>query len=242
MIRNGTEAWTWSSSDNAATHYQLPPRRQTGPGHDAADAGALPTTPQEAAEQAARGDRRRPRRHVDGTPSVAGRDAYQLVLTPKDEHVAGRRSGWRWTPRQHVPLRVQVCAKGAARPPSRSASPRSPSTTARRRAFAFTAARRAPRSTRTSRPARRGTTGRSTGRAPGRRPTDRRGRRRRLDHGRWSPPCGSEPGRVDRAAGRRARGRTADGQRSRSVAAARAERSAATWGTGQLCSPSCSPC
>jgi outer membrane lipoprotein-sorting protein len=114
IVRNGTDLWTWSSETNAATHYQLPEREQG----DAAvpDAGALAITPQQAAEQALAAIDPSTAVTVDGTPSVAGRDAYELVLTPRDSRSLVGEIRIAVDAEQHIPLRVQVWAAGAGTP------------------------------------------------------------------------------------------------------------------------------
>src|SRR5215211_7044114 len=48
IIRNGTDVWTWSSKENAATHRTLSADQAGEPG---ATPSATPRTPQEAADQ-----------------------------------------------------------------------------------------------------------------------------------------------------------------------------------------------
>ena len=88
VIRNGTDVWLWSSADKTAAHHTL------AAGHGAADGRPTPgaaadrrcrRTPQRGGRRGPRRDRpdhrRSPRR---ARPSVAGRSAYELVLTPRD--------------------------------------------------------------------------------------------------------------------------------------------------------------
>jgi outer membrane lipoprotein-sorting protein len=114
IVRNGTDLWTWSSETNAATHYQLPEQEQNAP--DVPDAGALAITPQQAAEQALAAIDPSTAVTVDGTPSVAGRDAYELVLTPRDTRSLVGEIRIAVDAEQHIPLRVQVWAAGAGTP------------------------------------------------------------------------------------------------------------------------------
>lgn len=117
IVRNGDQVWQWSSKDRTATKMVLT-------GHDDAAAGAgatstpeqLPRTPQEAADWALA--------KVDPTTAVttaanttvAGRDAYELVLTPKD--TASRVASVRVAvdAQKKVPLRVQVFSTKASAP------------------------------------------------------------------------------------------------------------------------------
>lgn len=82
VILNGQDLWTWSSDDNAATHRALGER----PGADSkpelpADA---PQTPQQAADRLLAAVEPTTEVTTDRTVQVAGRDAYALVLRPKD--------------------------------------------------------------------------------------------------------------------------------------------------------------
>lgn len=83
VILNGQDLWTWSSDDNAATHRTLG-RRSGGDRKPELPADA-PKTPQEAADRLL--DAVEPTTEVttDRAVEVAGRDAYALVLRPKDD-------------------------------------------------------------------------------------------------------------------------------------------------------------
>jgi outer membrane lipoprotein-sorting protein len=119
VIRKGNDVWVWSSQDKTAKHFVLP-------AHDAADkskaaAGMptptdLPTSPQDAAERALAAITPSTEVTTSGTAIVAGRSAYELVLTPKEATslVAQVRVAIDGT--EHVPLRVQVFAKSVADP------------------------------------------------------------------------------------------------------------------------------
>ncbi len=80
IIRNGTDVWNWSSRDNAATHTELP----TGQQADRGSPSDVPSTPQEAAKKVLAAIDPTTTVDPDRTLHVAGRDAYGLVLTPKD--------------------------------------------------------------------------------------------------------------------------------------------------------------
>ncbi|MFD9885038.1 outer membrane lipoprotein carrier protein LolA [Streptomyces alboflavus] len=86
LIHNGDDVWAYDSASNEAYHSK------DGGGH--ADSGKgdkkdlpkeLPATPKEFAEQALKAaDESSTSVKVDGSAQVAGRDAYRLVLKPKD--------------------------------------------------------------------------------------------------------------------------------------------------------------
>jgi outer membrane lipoprotein-sorting protein len=114
VIANGKDVWVWSSQEKTAKHYLMPARDAAGKGKAASGmpgATALPTSPQAAAEKALAGISPSTVVTTSGTATVAGRSAYELVLTPKEPAslVAQVRVAIDGT--RHVPLRVQVFAK-----------------------------------------------------------------------------------------------------------------------------------
>ena len=123
FIRNGQDVWLWSSPDQKATHYQLPqdahpgatPGAKSGltPGAgphrpDATGADAMPRTPQEAADQALAMLDPSTEVSAPGTVSVAGRDAYELRLDPRDDTTLVKAVTIAVDAQTKVPLRVQV--------------------------------------------------------------------------------------------------------------------------------------
>ena len=110
VIRNGSSAWLWDSTDNTVTHVALP--------SDAAVPllPSTPMTPQQAAEQALARVGPTTAVSVDRNVTVAGEAAYQLVLAPKSSSSLVGQIRIAIDARHHVPLRVQVFAKGATSP------------------------------------------------------------------------------------------------------------------------------
>ncbi|HZX36838.1 MAG TPA: DUF2092 domain-containing protein [Streptomyces sp.] len=83
MIHNGGEVWAYDSASNEAFHA-----KDDGSGKDAgkereAAPKDLPTTPRELADEALKAADETTSVTVGGTAQVAGRDAYQLVIKPK---------------------------------------------------------------------------------------------------------------------------------------------------------------
>ena len=107
IIRNGRDLWTWDSSDNSATHRSLPANASAGlTGGD--PASMVPADPQQAAQTALALIGKTTTVRVDNSAVVAGRAAYELILSPK---VAGSLiSSVRIAVDgiTHVPLRVEV--------------------------------------------------------------------------------------------------------------------------------------
>ena len=116
VVRNGSDVWTWASDSNTATHYQLP----AGAGHKALaehpDSSAGAMTPQQAADAALAAIDPTTTVTTDGTAEIAGRSAYELVLEPKDDRSLVGQVRIAIDAEQHIPLRVQVFAKGAPTP------------------------------------------------------------------------------------------------------------------------------
>ncbi len=113
VVRDGRTVWVWSNKEKTATRYLLPARSadraQRTPGDTT-------TTPQQAAEAALRAITPSTKVSTDGTATVAGRRAYELVLEPRQAGslVGSVRLAVDGT--THVPLRVQVFARGAKDP------------------------------------------------------------------------------------------------------------------------------
>jgi outer membrane lipoprotein-sorting protein len=118
LVRNGRDVWLWTSGQNTAQHVRLPA--------DAAHKGAQPAspspaeslTPRQAAAQALAAVDPSTKVTVDGTASVAGRSAYELVLAPRDARSLVRDIRIAVDSKTSVPLRVQVHAAGVSGRPA----------------------------------------------------------------------------------------------------------------------------
>jgi len=117
VIRNGKDVWLWSSQDKSATHTTLPAEDAR---HQAAapapGTAGMPSSPQEAADLALKAITPSTTVTTSGTATVAGRSAYELVLTPKDPASLVASVRLAIDSEKHVPLRVQVFAKGSSEP------------------------------------------------------------------------------------------------------------------------------
>ncbi|MFE4534901.1 outer membrane lipoprotein carrier protein LolA [Streptomyces scopuliridis] len=90
LIHNGGEIWAYDSASNEAYHATAP---KDAAEHGAAKGGEkdvpkdalkdVPATPKEFAEEALKAAGDTTSVSVDGTAKVAGRDAYQLLIKPK---------------------------------------------------------------------------------------------------------------------------------------------------------------
>jgi outer membrane lipoprotein-sorting protein len=113
IIRNGRDLWTWSSREKVATHLRLPAGEEPP---EVLDPTRLPATPQDAADQALSALDPTTKVTTDGTGEVAGRSAYQLLLSPRDSRSLIGQVRLAVDAEEHIPLQVQVYARGAAEP------------------------------------------------------------------------------------------------------------------------------
>ncbi|MEV0400779.1 sigma-E factor regulatory protein RseB domain-containing protein [Actinoallomurus sp. NPDC050550] len=113
FIRNGQDTWEWSSDQNTATYRRVTEQAKQS---EAATPSKTPMTPQQAADQALATVGKTTDVRVDPTAHVAGRDAYELVLAPKDNRSLIGRVRLALDGKTYVPLRVQVFARGANSP------------------------------------------------------------------------------------------------------------------------------
>ena len=116
VIRNGSQGWVWQSSSNAVTRMRWATREGQAARPQAALPSQLPLTPQQAASQALKAVGPSTRVSVQRNVTVAGRPAYQLVLSPKAGGSLIGRVAIAIDATKNVPLRVQVFARGAASP------------------------------------------------------------------------------------------------------------------------------
>jgi outer membrane lipoprotein-sorting protein len=114
LVRNGRDVWLWTSGKNTAQHAVLPAK----PAEAAAPPSAESLTPQQAAEKALAAIDPSTKVTVDGTASVAGRDAYELVLQPRDTRSLVGDVRLAVDSETGVPLRVQVNAAGSTGRPA----------------------------------------------------------------------------------------------------------------------------
>ncbi|MEU9174205.1 sigma-E factor regulatory protein RseB domain-containing protein [Streptomyces sp. NPDC048420] len=78
LIHNGKDVWGYDSKSNSVFHT-------TASESDGKHKEELPATPKDLAEDALKAADKTTSVTVEGTAQVAGRDAYRLVIKPKDE-------------------------------------------------------------------------------------------------------------------------------------------------------------
>lgn len=115
VIRNGRDVWTWASKDKTATHLTLP-ARTAEPGATDRTPADPSMTPQQAADAALKAVSPTTKVSTDGTATVAGRPAYELVLQPREASSLVESVRIAVDGKTHVPLRVQAFARGADKP------------------------------------------------------------------------------------------------------------------------------
>ncbi|MFR9779839.1 LolA family protein [Micromonospora sp. MS34] len=108
VLRNGRDLWTWSSRTNTASHRTLPAGD--------ADVPSAPATPADAADRALAAIDPSTAVTVGRSATVAGRSAYELVLTPRDAASLVHQVRIALDAKEHVPLRFEVLADGADEP------------------------------------------------------------------------------------------------------------------------------
>ena len=109
VIHNGQDVWMWTSETKSATHYVLPATVGDTKPEMPAPAGM---TPQQAAAAALKAIDPTTVVSTDGTASVAGRSAYELVLAPRDSRSLIGQLRLAVDAETHIPLRVRAYAKG----------------------------------------------------------------------------------------------------------------------------------
>jgi outer membrane lipoprotein-sorting protein len=112
-VRNGSDVWLYDSKADSATHVTLPQ-------HDAAAPESTPTplatTPQALAERFLAAVDPSTAVTLAQPSSVAGRDAYTLVLTPRTDATLVGSVRIAVDGATGIPLQVQAFARGASSP------------------------------------------------------------------------------------------------------------------------------
>ena len=120
VVSDGTQLWVWQSGNQTVTHLAKPSDTADTTGGGQADAkgpedGVEPTPDAVAKELLANADPTT-RVFVRGTTTVAGRDAYELVLAPRSSVTTVADVVIDVDAATSLPLRVQVLAKDSGSP------------------------------------------------------------------------------------------------------------------------------
>jgi outer membrane lipoprotein-sorting protein len=117
IIHNGTDTWTWNSKSGKAQHFKGSADGEhpagKGPGAIPSD---IPKSPQEAADLALKAIDPTTQVSIGNSAKIAGRDAYELILRPRDTASLIGQVRLAIDAQEKLPLRVQILAKGQSNP------------------------------------------------------------------------------------------------------------------------------
>ncbi len=118
LIADGDKVWLWDSAANKATRLTAPaaPGGTATPFPLPSRPASLPATPEQVAREVLKAAGTDTAISVGDDVTVAGRGAYQLVLTPRSSDSLVRDVRVALDGETLMPLRVQLYAKGAAEP------------------------------------------------------------------------------------------------------------------------------
>lgn len=114
VVHDGTDLWTYSSTTRKVTHVTL--KDPSDKPETAEPGSATSLTPTAAADRALAAIDPTTVVSVDRTARIAGRSAYQLLLTPRDTGSLIGSVRIALDAATSLPLRVQVFARGATSP------------------------------------------------------------------------------------------------------------------------------
>ncbi|MGW7103514.1 LolA family protein [Streptomyces sp. NPDC054838] len=113
LTHNGKDVWGYDSKSNEVFHEK---DVQSGPGVERKAGGRMPASPQEMAQEALKAAGPTTDVSVGDTAQVAGRDAYQLVLKPKQAGSTVGSVQIAVDAKNGVPLRVQLLSSQGGKP------------------------------------------------------------------------------------------------------------------------------
>lgn len=113
VIHNGGQMWAYDSATNSVFHTTEPKGARHGKEAHQREAHNLPATPQDAVRQALKAVDPTTSVTVDGTAEVAGRDAYQLLIKPKQSDTTVGAIRVAVDARNGTPLRFTLTPKGS---------------------------------------------------------------------------------------------------------------------------------
>ncbi len=119
IIHNGADTWTWNSKSGTAQHFKgsADAAADKGPGAiPSAIPSDIPKSPQEAADLALKAIDPTTQVSIGNSAKIAGRDAYELILRPRDTASLIGQVRLAIDAQEKLPLRVQILAKGQSNP------------------------------------------------------------------------------------------------------------------------------
>jgi outer membrane lipoprotein-sorting protein len=119
VIHNGVDTWTWNSKSGTAKHFKGSAEQDPAKGPGAIPSAIpsdIPKTPQEAADLALKAIDPTTQVSIGNSAKIAGRDAYELILRPRDTASLVGQVRLAIDAQEKLPLRVQILAKGQSNP------------------------------------------------------------------------------------------------------------------------------
>lgn len=116
ITHNGRDVWVWDSTQKTAHHVELPSHEALPEKTPHPVPSGMPSTPADAAQQVLEHLDATTAVSVDKQVSVAGRAAYELVLTPKSDATRVKAVRIAIDGQTKLPLRVQVLSKIISEP------------------------------------------------------------------------------------------------------------------------------
>ncbi|MBP2476429.1 outer membrane lipoprotein-sorting protein [Crossiella equi] len=117
IVRDGTTVWSWDSAERKVTKTTIDPKKLEEHKAEFDKKKVEPTDPASASRELVNLVRQQSDLSVDGTAEVAGRAAYELVLTPKpNERTLLRGVRVAVDAEKRIPLRVTVLSNGSTDP------------------------------------------------------------------------------------------------------------------------------
>ncbi|HEX3899390.1 MAG TPA: sigma-E factor regulatory protein RseB domain-containing protein [Mycobacteriales bacterium] len=114
IVHNGTDVWTYSSDSNSVSHSTV----KSDSGETQTPEAADPVDPTKAAEKALAEIDPSTKVTVDRTAEVAGRPAYQLDLTPRDDRTLVGSVRIALDSATSLPLRVEIWSRNNTSTPA----------------------------------------------------------------------------------------------------------------------------
>ncbi|MFJ4440061.1 outer membrane lipoprotein carrier protein LolA [Streptomyces sp. NPDC088923] len=133
IIRDGARAWAYDSASDKAVRLDVPERQQ----HEKRSPYTA-LTPQELADQALKAVDAHTTVRVDGTARVAGRDAYQLLVEPKQSGSTVKAVRILVDAKTGTPLRAALTARDGGEPVVEAGFTKVSFTAPEAKAFSFT--------------------------------------------------------------------------------------------------------
>jgi outer membrane lipoprotein-sorting protein len=114
VVHNGPDVWTYTSDTNSVSHSVLPAekpaQKDNGP---STEPDATDATPTAMAARILKAITPTTLVSIDSSRTVAGRDAYTLVLQPRDAHSTVQSVKIAVDATKYIPLQVQIFGSGS---------------------------------------------------------------------------------------------------------------------------------